>query len=179
MTSAERVKFCEESPTLALRMKARAAAALPARLRAGRSVARVAIGETQKAVLARLGWPDEKRFELRPCRGLAGCTARRGLGWHLELQEAQAFRRLRPDRRVAALEHRGNQRTVRGVGKDSTLASVRGAFPPPGVPEAAAAARLLGQAGLRGADDANHVPLHRAREAGVEGEAGADLRRRT
>ena len=132
MTADELTNFCGASSSSS-RLKARTLkarrAAPPARLRAGRSVARVALGETQEAVVARLGWPAEKRFQLEPCRGMPGCTAVRGLHgtWNYKKRKLSVvFGR---DRRVAALIHSGNRRTADGVGKDSTLAAVRGKFP--------------------------------------------------
>jgi hypothetical protein len=132
MTAAERTKFCGASAS----SRASASSQLralktkpPARLVPHRSVARVALGETQEAVVARLGWPTEKRFALNPCKGLPGCAAVRGLGgtWNYKKRKLSVV--FGPDRRVAALIHSGSQRTVDGVGKDSTLAAVRGAFP--------------------------------------------------
>ena len=96
---------------------------------AGRSVARVALGETQEDVVARLGWPAERRFELEPCQGMPGCTAVRGVHgtWNYKGRKLSVV--FGTDRRVTALIHSGNRRTVHGVGKDSTLAAVRGRFP--------------------------------------------------
>jgi hypothetical protein len=132
MTAAELKKFCGASASsrasAASRLKARRAAPR-ARLVPHRSVARVALGETQEAVVARLGHPAEKRFALNPCKGLPGCTAVRGLGGTWKYKQHKLSVVFGPDRRVAALVHSGNQRTEDGVGKDSTLAHLRGKFP--------------------------------------------------
>jgi hypothetical protein len=127
MTASEHTFWCGASSSSA-RVKARGAAP-PAGLRAGRSVGRVALGETQEAVLARLGWPAEKRFQLEPCRGMPGCTAVRGLHgtWNYKRRKLSVV--FGPDRRVAALIHSGNRRTADGVGKGSMQAAVRGKFP--------------------------------------------------
>jgi hypothetical protein len=132
MTAAERTKYCHTSASAGTsassRRKARDAAP-QARLVPHRSVAGVALGETQEAVVGRLGWPAEKRFSLNPCKGLPGCTAVRGLGgtWNYKKRKLSVV--FGPDRRVAALIHSGSRRTADGVGQDSTRAAVRGKFP--------------------------------------------------
>jgi hypothetical protein len=80
-------------------------------------------------VVARLGWPAERRFALHPCKGLPGCAAVRGLGgtWTYKKQKLAVV--FGTDRRVVALIHSGSQRTTDGVGSDSSLASLRGKFP--------------------------------------------------
>jgi hypothetical protein len=132
MTAAEKARFCGASSSSRLKAAARLRsrrAAPPARLVPHRSVARVKLGETQEAVVARLGWPAEKRFALNPCKGLPGCTAIRGLGGTWNYRKRKLSVVFGPDRRVAALVHGGSQRTVDGVGKHSTPAAVRGKFP--------------------------------------------------
>ena len=89
----------------------------------------MALGETQEAVVARLGWPAEKRFQLEPCQGMPGCTALRGLHGTWNYKQRKLSVVFGRDRRVAALIHTGNRRTEDGVGKESTLAAVRGKFP--------------------------------------------------
>ena len=128
MTAGELTTYCGASGSSS-QLKARKGAAPPARLVAGRSVARVALGETQEDVVARLGWPAERRFELEPCQGMPGCTAVRGIHgtWNYKGRKLSVV--FGTDRRVTALIHSGNRRTVHGVGKDSTLAAVRGRFP--------------------------------------------------
>jgi hypothetical protein len=131
MTADELETYCPStspSQSKARQLKARRAAP-PARLRAGRSVARVAVGETQETVVARLGWPAEKHFQLRPCRGMPGCTAVRGFHGSWLYKKRKLWVVFGPDRRVTALIHHGNRRTAHGVGKGSTLAAVRGRFP--------------------------------------------------
>jgi hypothetical protein len=131
MTADEKRNICHASASsrsASSRLKARRAAP-PARLVPGRSIAGVALGETQEAVVARLGWPDEKRFALKPCKGLPGCTAAQGLGGTWTYKKRKLSVVFDPDRRVAALIHSGSQRTADGVGKDSTPAAVRGKFP--------------------------------------------------
>jgi hypothetical protein len=126
MTAAEESKFCGATASLRLRaLKAKH----PARLVPGRSVAHVAVGDTQEAVLRRLGWPAEKRFPLHPCKGMKGCAAVRGLGgtWNYKKRKLSVV--FSSDRRVAAVIHSGNRRTKDGVGKDSTIAHLRGKFP--------------------------------------------------
>jgi hypothetical protein len=132
MTAAELKKFCgigsSARASASSQLKARRAAPR-ARLVPHRSVARVALGETQEAVVRRLGHPAEKRFQLEPCRGMPGCTAVRGLHgtWNYKRRKLSVV--FGPDRRVAALIHSGNQRTRDGVGTDSTMAHLRGKFP--------------------------------------------------
>jgi hypothetical protein len=132
MTAAEKVKYCGADPSSGSRarraLKARTAGP-PASLRVGLSVGRVALGETQEAVLARLGWPTVRRFELEPCQGMPGCTAIRGLHGTWIYKQRKLSVVFGPDRRVAALIHSGNQAKADRVGKDSTLAQVRGTFP--------------------------------------------------
>jgi hypothetical protein len=130
MTAAEKAKFCGTSSASRLRAALQALKTKPpARLVPGRSVAHVALGDTQEAVLRRLGWPATKRFPLNPCAGMPGCTAVRGLGgtWNYKKRKLSVV--FGPDRRVAAIIHSGNQRTNDGVGKDSTIAHLRGKFP--------------------------------------------------
>jgi hypothetical protein len=131
MTAAELAKFCGvgSSARSALVRRQMQKGRPPARLVIGGSVAGVALGETQEAVVARLGWPAEQRFALRPCKGMPGCTAVRGLGGTWNYNKRRLSVVFGPDRRVVALIHSGNQRTKDGVGRDSTLAHLRGRFP--------------------------------------------------
>ena len=130
MTAAELKQFCGVGASSRRRaLEALKAKSPPWRLVPGRSVAQVALGETQEAVLARLGWPAEKRFALNPCAGMPGCTAVRGLGgtWNYKKRKLSVV--FGPDRRVAMLIYSGNRTTRDGVGRDSTVAHLRGKFP--------------------------------------------------
>lgn len=126
MTAAEKTRFCGASSSSQLKALERKH---PARLVPGRSVARVALGDTQETVLRQLGWPAVKRFPLNPCKGLRGCAAVHGLGGTWMYKKRKLSVVFGPDRRVAAVIHSGNQRTRDGVGKDSTMAHLRGKFP--------------------------------------------------
>jgi hypothetical protein len=132
MNAAEKTKFCGTSASsrasASPRQKARRAAP-PAGLVPHRSVARVALGETQEAVVARLGWPAEKRFQLNPCKGMPACAAVQGLGGTWNYKERNLSVVFGADRRVVALIHDGNRRTKDGVGKDSSMAQLHGKFP--------------------------------------------------
>ena len=131
MTAAELAKFCGvgSSARSALVRRQMQKGRPPARLVVGGSVAGVALGETQEAVVARLGWPAEQRFALKPCRGMPGCTAVRGSGGTWTYKKRRLSVVFGPDRRVVALVHSGNRRTKDGVGRGSTLAHLRGRFP--------------------------------------------------
>jgi hypothetical protein len=131
MTAAELAKFCgvgSSARSLLVRRQMQKGRP-PARLVVGGSVAGVALGETQEAVVARLGWPAEQRFALNPCKGMPGCTAVQGRGGTWNYKKRRLSVVFGPDRRVVALVHSGNRRTKDGVGRDSTLAHLRGSFP--------------------------------------------------
>jgi hypothetical protein len=131
MTAAELAKFCgvgSSARSLLVRRQMQKGRP-PARLVVGGSVAGVALGETQEAVVARLGWPAEQRFALNPCKGMPGCTAVQGLGGTWNYKKRRLSVVFGPDRRVVALVHSGNRRTKDGVGRDSTLAHLRGRYP--------------------------------------------------
>jgi hypothetical protein len=127
MTDAELAFWCGKSTSAARRAAPQAKRS--ARLVAHRSVGGVALGDTQEAVLRRLGWPEEKRFQLRPCEGMPSCAAVPGMGGTWNYKERKHSVVFGPDRRVAAIIHTGNLRTKDGVGKNSTIAHLRGKFP--------------------------------------------------
>jgi hypothetical protein len=131
MTAAELAKFCGEgsSARSALVRRQMQKGRPPARLVPHRSVAEVALGETQEAVARRLGWPAEQRFALKPCKGMPGCTAVRGVGGTWNYKKRRLSVVFGSDRRVVALVHSGNRRTKDGVGRGSTMAHLRGRFP--------------------------------------------------
>jgi hypothetical protein len=129
MTAAEKTQFCGAASSSRLRGRQALRRSPPARLRVGRSVGHVALGDTHAAVLARLGWPAEKRFELKPCKGMQGCAAVPGAGGTWKYKKRGLSVVFDPGGRVAALIHRGNERTNDGVGKGSTIAHLRGEFP--------------------------------------------------
>lgn len=130
MTSAEKSAICGTT-TVASRLAARRALKHkpPARLVAGRSVAHVALGDTDETVLRRLGWPAERRFPLNPCQGMEGCTAVRGLHGTFNYKKRKLSVVLGPDRRVAALIYSGSLSTKDGAGKDDSMARLRAEFP--------------------------------------------------
>lgn len=126
MTPAELAQFCGVGATASLKA---APARRSSRLIPHRSIGGVALGDTQRDVLRRLGQPQEKRFQFEPCAGMPKCAAVRGLGgtWkYRKLKHAIVFG---PDRRVVAVTHRGDRRTREGVGKGSSMAALRGRFP--------------------------------------------------
>jgi hypothetical protein len=130
MTADERTSICHQSGAARLLSRLQAPQTkAPARLVPGRSVAHVALGDTDTTVLRRLGWPAARRFPLHPCQGMKGCTAVRGRHGTFNYKKRNLTVVFGPDRRVAALVYRGNLTTRAGVGKDDTMARLRGAFP--------------------------------------------------
>jgi hypothetical protein len=131
MTAAEKAKFCGVGSLARSAVVHRQMhnGRPPARLVVGGSVAGVALGETQEVVVRRLGWPAEQRFQLQPCAGMPGCTAVRGRGSTWKYNKRRLSVVFGPDRRVVALVHSGKRRTKDGVGRDSTIAHLRGRFP--------------------------------------------------
>ncbi len=130
MTAAEKSSICG-TPSAAARLAARRAlkSKPPARLVPGRSVAHVALGDTDQTVLRRLGWPTERSFPLNPCQGMEGCIAVRGLHGTFNYKKRKLSVVFGPDRRVAALIYSGNLSTKTGVGKGDTMARLRAEFP--------------------------------------------------
>jgi hypothetical protein len=126
MTNAERSSLCGTASAASRRaLKTRP----PARLIAGRSVAHVALGDTDETVMRRLGWPAERSFPLNPCQGMEGCTAVRGLHGTFNYKKRKLSVVFGPDRRVAALIYSGNRSTKDGAGKNDTMARLRAEFP--------------------------------------------------
>ena len=124
MTPSERTDNCGTQGT------ARSAerGAPPARLVPDRSVGHVALGDSQETVLRRLGWPAMRSFPRRPCKGLEGCSARRGLHGTFEYKKRKLSVVFGPDARVAALIYRGRLTTKDGLGKDDSIAKLRARY---------------------------------------------------
>lgn len=129
LTAAEIKKLCPHSRGTRIARAAGRRAGPPTRLVVDRSVARVALGETQEALYRHKGWPAERRVELKPCKGMPGCTAVRGTAPTWVYRKRGLSVVLDRDYRVTALEYTGTRRTARGVGKGSSPASVRNALP--------------------------------------------------
>lgn len=130
MTSGERNQYCGDEATQSRLAARRALKNMPpAQVVPDRSVDHVALGDSQETVLRRLGWPGVRSFPLRPCKGLKGCNAVRGLHGNFEYKKRKLSVIFGRDRRVAALIYSGRLTTRDGVGKDATMARLRAKFP--------------------------------------------------
>ena len=130
MTQSELSQYCGVQGTGSRRAASLGSTSTPpARLVPGRSVAHVALGDAQATVLRRLGWPTVRSFPLRPCNGMPGCTAVRGVHGTFDYKKLKLSVVFGPDRRVAALVYRGDLATKHGVGKGDSMAQLRAEFP--------------------------------------------------
>ena len=129
MTPSEKSQQCGQQGTARSALKSASRSAPPARLVPDRSVSHVALGDSQATVLRRLGWPEVRSFPRSPCKGLEGCSARRGLHGTFEYKKRKLSVVFGPDRRVAALIYSGRLTTKDGLGNDDSMAKLRARFP--------------------------------------------------